>query len=96
MRDRLLILHINFGNVGSLSTPRVQGALFAGTGQSVAYQPDVTERNPMQKLIAVLFAATFAAVSFQAVAQDKKAPAKPTAEQCKKDPKMAGCEQAKK
>jgi hypothetical protein len=50
----------------------------------------------MQKLIAVLFAATFAAVSFQAVAQDKKAPAKPTAEQCKKDPKMAGCEQAKK
>lgn len=47
----------------------------------------------MKKLIAVLFAATFAAVSFQAVAQDKKAP---TAEQCKKDPKMAGCPQAKK
>jgi hypothetical protein len=31
-------------------------------------------------------------VSFQAVAGD----AKPTAEQCKKDPKMKGCEQAKK
>jgi hypothetical protein len=49
----------------------------------------------MQKLIAVLFAATFAAVSFQAVAQDKKAAdPKPTAEQCKKDPKMKGCETA--
>ena len=49
----------------------------------------------MQKLIAVLFAATFAAVSFQAVAQDKKAAdPQPTAEQCKKDPKMKGCETA--
>ena len=44
----------------------------------------------MNKLIAVVFAAMFAAVSFQAVAQDKK----PTAEQCKKDPKMKGCETA--
>ena len=42
----------------------------------------------MNKLIAVVFAAMFAAVSFQAVAQDKK----PTAEQCKKDPKLKGCE----
>ena len=46
----------------------------------------------MKKLIAVLFAAMFAAVSFQAVAQAKK----PTAEECKADPKLAGCEQAKK
>lgn len=46
----------------------------------------------MNKLIAVLFAAMFAAVSFQAVAQAKK----PTAEECKKNPKMAGCEQMKK
>ena len=46
----------------------------------------------MKKLIAVLFAAMFAAVSFQAVAQAKK----PTAEECKKDPKMKGCEPAKK
>ena len=46
----------------------------------------------MQKLIAVLFAPMFAAVSFQAVAQDKK----PTAEDCKKEPKMKGCEPAKK
>jgi hypothetical protein len=51
-----------------------------------------TERKPMKKLIAVLFAAMFAAVSFQAVAQAKK----PTADECKKDPKMAGCEQPAK
>ena len=44
----------------------------------------------MNKLIAVIFAAMFAAVSFQAVAQDKK----PTADQCKKEPKMKGCEAA--
>jgi hypothetical protein len=48
----------------------------------------------MKKLIAILLAATFAAVSFQAVAQDK--PKKPSAEECKKDPKMKGCEPAKK
>ena len=46
----------------------------------------------MKKIVALILAAMFAAVSFQAVAQDKK----PTAEQCKKDPKMKGCEQAKK
>lgn len=46
----------------------------------------------MNKLIAVILAAMFAAVSFQAVAQDKK----PTAEECKKDPKLKGCEAAKK
>jgi uncharacterized secreted protein with C-terminal beta-propeller domain len=46
----------------------------------------------MKKIVALILAATFAAVSFQVVAQDKK----PTAEQCKKDPKMKGCEQAKK
>jgi uncharacterized secreted protein with C-terminal beta-propeller domain len=46
----------------------------------------------MKQLIAIVLAATFAAASFQVVAQDKK----PTAEQCKKDPKMKGCEPAKK
>jgi hypothetical protein len=46
----------------------------------------------MKQLIAIVLAAAFAAVSFQVVAQDKK----PTAEQCKKDPKMKGCEPAKK
>jgi hypothetical protein len=46
----------------------------------------------MKKLIAIALAATFAAVSFQVVAQTKK----PTAEECKKDPKMKGCEQMKK
>ncbi|HET9043234.1 MAG TPA: hypothetical protein VFN70_08810 [Burkholderiales bacterium] len=46
----------------------------------------------MKKIVALVFAAMFAAVSFQAVAQAKK----PSAEECKKNPKMAGCEQAKK
>ena len=48
----------------------------------------------MKKLIAIVLAATFAAVSFQALAQDK--PKKPSAEECKKDPKLKGCEPAKK
>jgi len=34
----------------------------------------------------------FAAMSSQAVAQDKK----PSADECKKDPKLKGCEAAKK
>ena len=46
----------------------------------------------MKKIAALVLAAAFAAVSFQAVAQAKK----PTAEECKKDPKMKGCEPAKK
>ncbi|MFM9887668.1 MAG: hypothetical protein ACKVQT_31985 [Burkholderiales bacterium] len=46
----------------------------------------------MNKLIAVILTAMFATVSFQAVAQDKK----PSAEECKKDPKMKGCEPMKK
>jgi hypothetical protein len=46
----------------------------------------------MKKLVAMILAAMFAAVSFQAFAADTK----PTAEQCKKDPKMKGCEPAKK
>jgi hypothetical protein len=48
----------------------------------------------MKQLIAIVLAATFAAVSFQAMAQAKDK--KPTAEQCKKDPKMKGCEPMKK
>ncbi len=46
----------------------------------------------MKKIVALILAATFAAVSFQVVAQDKK----PSADDCKKDPKMKGCEQMKK
>lgn len=46
----------------------------------------------MNKLIAILLAAVFAGASVNAIAQDKKADKKPTAEQCKKDPKMKGCE----
>ena len=42
----------------------------------------------MKNLSPSFSAAMFAAVSFQAVAQDKK----PTADQCKKDPKLKGCE----
>lgn len=48
----------------------------------------------MKKLVAVLIAGTFAFAG-AAIAQDKKTaePKKPTAEECKKDPKMKGCEQ---
>ena len=48
----------------------------------------------MKKLVAIVFAAMFAAMSFQAFAGD--APKKPSAEDCKKDPKMKGCEPAAK
>ena len=48
----------------------------------------------MKKLIAVLFAAAFLGASVSVIAEEKKAE-KPTAEQCKKDPKMKGCEKAK-
>ncbi|GEM_PF-1168739 len=48
----------------------------------------------MNKLIAALVAAAF--VAAPAYAQDKKADAKPTMEQCKKDPKMKGCDEVLK
>jgi len=48
----------------------------------------------MTKLIAALVAAAF--VAAPAFAQDKKADAKPTMEQCKKDPKMKGCDEVLK
>jgi hypothetical protein len=47
----------------------------------------------MKNLIAILLAAMFAAVSFQAVAQEKKAPTKAD---CDKNPTMKGCEAMKK
>ena len=46
----------------------------------------------MNKLIAIVLAAMFASVSFQVAAADKK----PTAAECKKDPKMAGCDKMMK
>jgi hypothetical protein len=46
----------------------------------------------MRKVVALVLAAAFAAVSFQVVAADKK----PTAAECKKNPKMKGCEAMKK
>jgi len=51
----------------------------------------------MTKLLSIIIAATFAAASVSVMAQDKKADAKkPSAEACKKDPKMKGCESMKK
>ena len=54
----------------------------------------------MRKLVALVLAAALAAVSFQVVAQDKKAAAttdkKPTAEACKKDMKIKGCDEVMK
>jgi hypothetical protein len=49
----------------------------------------------MKKLLAVLIAGLFT-VAGTAIAAEKKAEAKkPTAEECKKNPKLAGCEAAK-
>ncbi len=48
----------------------------------------------MKKYLAMIFAAMFAAASVTAIAQDKKKDDKkkaPTAEECKKDPKLSGC-----
>ena len=45
----------------------------------------------MKKLIVVLLAAMFAGASISAIAADQKAEKKPSAEDCKKDPKMKGC-----
>ena len=54
----------------------------------------------MTKLLSIIIAATFAAASVSVMAQDKgKGDAKakkPTAEECKKDPKMKGCESMEK
>ena len=45
----------------------------------------------MLKYVPYLVAAVFAFGSVSAIAQEKGTK-KPTAEECKKDPKMAGCE----
>jgi hypothetical protein len=51
----------------------------------------------MTKLTAALIAAVFAAATVTPVAfAAEKGAKKPTAEECKKDPKMAGCETEKK
>jgi len=50
----------------------------------------------VKKLIAVLLAATFAGVSVSVIAADEKASEKkPSAEQCKANPKLKGCEKTK-
>ena len=50
----------------------------------------------MTKLIAALIAAVFAAATVTPIAFAADSDKKPTAEQCKKDPKMKGCEADKK
>jgi len=54
----------------------------------------------MRKSVPYLVAAVFAFGSVSALAAKhmagEKDAKKPTADECKKDPKMAGCEQAKK
>ncbi|MNC91591.1 hypothetical protein D3C83_78830 [compost metagenome] len=57
----------------------------------------------MNKFLSLLVAALFAVASVNALAakhmaaeKGAKADKKPTAEECKKDPKMKGCEMAKK
>jgi hypothetical protein len=50
----------------------------------------------MTKLLSMILAAVFAVASVSVMAQDKGKAKKPTAEECKKDPKMKGCEPAKK
>ena len=48
------------------------------------------------KAIAIVAAAVFATATFTPVAlAAEKADKKPTAEECKKDPKIKGCEQEK-
>lgn len=54
----------------------------------------------MKKSVPFLVAAVFALGSVSALASkhmaSEKGDKKPSAEECKKDPKMAGCEKAKK
>jgi len=56
----------------------------------------------MTKLLSMIIAAMFATVSVSAIAashagaKGDKMDKKPTAEECKKDPKMKGCEAMKK
>ena len=49
----------------------------------------------MKQLLIAAMTAAFALTSYIAVADDKK-PAKPSAEECKKNPKLKGCEKPKK
>ena len=50
----------------------------------------------MKKSIAIIAAALFATTTLAPVAFAAEKGAKPTAEECKKDPKMKGCEATKK
>jgi hypothetical protein len=51
----------------------------------------------MTKLLSIILAATFSVASLSVLAQAKGGDAKkPSAEECKKNPKMKGCEAPKK
>jgi hypothetical protein len=50
----------------------------------------------VRKLIAILLASMSVGASVSAIAaEEKKAEKKPSAEECKKNPKLKGCEKAK-
>jgi len=54
-------------------------------------------RVTVRKVVAILLAAMFMGASVSAIAAEKKAAdKKPSADECKKNPTMKGCEPAKK
>jgi hypothetical protein len=67
-------------------------ALDARVRKKCARANRTSEEPAMKTTVACLLAAMFAFGSMSVIAADKK----PTAEECKKDPKMAGCEKMKK
>jgi hypothetical protein len=58
----------------------------------------ISGRVTVRKLVAILLATMFMGASVSAIAagEKKAAEKKPSAEECKKNPKMKGCEPAKK
>jgi hypothetical protein len=64
--------------------------------RDIVVPPTSTWELKLKTLIAVVLAVTFAGASIYAVAEEKKAAAKPTKEQCKKDPMLKGCPTKKK
>jgi len=89
------------GRLGGLVNRSTRRAFFATGRSGISLRhPFITnldQENAMTKLLSIIIAATFAAASVSVMAQDKKADAKkPSAAECKKDPKMKGCEPAKK
>ena len=71
-------------------------AFFAAGRGGYSFRHPITtnldQEKAMTKLLSMIIAATFAAASLTVMAADKK----PTAAECKKDPKMKGCPEPKK